>query len=274
MGQHLTEKVLLVAMTGAVVVCAGAPAWGQEDFVPEGETNVTEQPTAWTRFKGDYAVNMGVEPWVVRGELGVFDYLLVGLSYGGVSVFGTAEPQMYPRPGFQARFRITNGGTWMPAVAAGYDDQGHGQYFDYDPYALRTRHRQVDYDRYQFKGKGFYAVASQEIEFLGVLGLHGGVSYNLIEDKDDDDVDCFGALEKGIGPYLMLLVSYDAALNDNEEASLGMGYGYLDAGIRWRVSEQFNLEFWANNVLENQTEKLGTAGAYGRKLSITYAGSF
>jgi hypothetical protein len=100
------------------------------------------------------------------------------------------------------------------------------------------------------------------------------VSYNVVEDVDDDGPDVYAALEKSLGPHLMLLASYDMGLNDNASGSLGMGRGYLDAGVRWRVTENFNFEFWATNLLENQTEKLGEEGAYARKLYLTYIGSF
>ncbi|MGD8717305.1 MAG: hypothetical protein PVH29_00655 [Candidatus Zixiibacteriota bacterium] len=257
----------------AVLILAGV-SFAQEDFVPEGETYVMENPSAWSRFRGEYAASIGVEPFVVRGELGIFDYITVGVSYGGADVFGNVEPTMNPRPGFQAKFRITNGGPIMPAVAVGYDDQGHGKYYDFDPYIERTQQRQVDYDRYQFKAKGFYLVLSQEIDVLGALGLHAGVSYNVVEDKDDGDPDVFASIEKGIGPYLALLGTYDMGLNDDSSDSLGMGYGYLGAGVRWRVTDNFNLEFWATNLLENQLDKLGNEGAYNRVLYLTYVGAF
>ena len=270
--QNATGRAVLAAL--AVAVTWAGLAAAQEDFVPEGETYVFQNPTAWTRLRGEYAGSIGVEPFIIRGELGVLDYLTVGLSYGGVDVFGNLKPAMYPRPGFQAKFRITNGGTWMPALAAGYDDQGYGRYYDYDPYIYRTENRKVDYDRYQFKAKGFYAVISQEIDLLGAFGLHLGVSYNVLEDKDDNDPDVYGAFEKAFGPHLMFLGAYDMGLNDNAPEALGMGRGYLDAGVRWRVTDSFNLEFWMMNLLENQTQKLGKEGGYARKLYLTYIGSF
>jgi hypothetical protein len=263
----------LTALAAAGVLAA-ATSYAQEDFVPEGETRVLRQPTAWARLRGEYAASIGVEPFVVRGEIGILDYLTAGVSYGGADVFGTGTPAMNPRPGFQAKFRITNGGPVMPAVAVGYDDQGQGKYYDFDPYIERTQNRQVNFDRYQFKAKGFYLALSQELELLGALGLHLGVSYNVVEDVDDPDPDVYGALEKAIGPHLMLLGSYDMGLNDDSSGSLGMGRGYLDAGVRWRVTENFNLEFWATNLLENQLDKLGDEGRYSRVLYLTYVGTF
>ncbi len=270
-GREARWALAALAVAGAF---AAAASHAQEDFVPEGETLVMHEPTAWARLRGEYAASIGVEPFVVRGEIGILDYLTAGVSYGGADVFGTGTPTMNPRPGFQAKFRITNGGPIMPAVALGYDDQGYGKYYDFDPYIGRTQNRQVNYDRYQFKAKGFYLALSQELELLGALGLHLGVSYNVVEDVDDDGPDVYGALEKAIGPHLMLLGSYDLGLNDNAPRSLGMGRGYLNAGVRWRVTENFNLEFWATNLLENQLDKLGDEGRYSRVLYLTYVGNF
>jgi hypothetical protein len=264
----------VLSLWAAALAAAAPAAYAQEDFVPEGETWVIHSPTAWTRLRGEYSGSIGVEPFVVRGEIGILDYLTVGMSYGGVDVLGNATPTMNPRPGFQAKFRITNGGPVMPALALGYDDQGHGRYYDFDPYIERTTGEKVNYDRYQFKAKGFYLALSQEIEVLGALGMHAGISYNVVEDVDDKGVDGYAGLEKSLGPHLMLLGTYDIGLNDNAPESLGMGRGYLDAGVRWRVTETFNLEFWATNVLENQTDKLGDEGGYSRVLYLNYIGSF
>jgi outer membrane receptor protein involved in Fe transport len=268
-GTKITLRWARLAALAAAA--AAAAAWPQEDFVPEGETYVIDNPSAWSRLRGEYAASIGVEPFVVRGEIGILDYITVGVSYGGVYVFGTGTPTMNPRPGFQAKFRLTNGGPILPAVAVGYDDQGHGKYYDFNP---RYPRQNVDYDRYQFKAKGFYLVLSQEIELLGALGLHLGVSYNVIEDKDDADPDVFGSLEKALGPHLVLLGTYSPGLNDNARDSLGSGRGYLDAGVRWRVTENFNLEFRFANLLENQLEALGAEGGYIRRLELAYVGTF
>lgn len=263
------RAVWFAALAGAALAAA---AWAQEDFVPEGETYVIDNPSAWTRLRGEYGAGIGVEPFVVRAEIGILDYLTVGVSYGGTDVFGTATPTMNPRPGFQGKFRITNGGPILPAISVGYDDQGHGKYYDFSP---RYPGQNVNYDRYQFKAKGFYLVLSQEIEVLGALGLHLGASYNVIEDEDDGGVDVFGSLEKTLGPHLALLGAYSLGLNDDDpDNSLGSGYGYLDAGVRWRVTEDFNLEFRFTNLLENQLVALGEEGGYARRLDLWYVGSF
>ncbi|MCP4229908.1 MAG: hypothetical protein GY771_07135 [bacterium] len=244
----------------------------QDDFVPKGETYIIREPAAWTRAKGEFSLQMGMEPLFVRAELGILDYLTAGISYGGVNMLGYDEPELYPRPYFQVRFRITNGGMFLPAISVGYDDQGQGRFIGEERIASIGR----DWNRFQIKAKGFYAVASQEYELLGPFGIHLGVNYNAIENNDEDrHPNVFAAIEMGLGQHIMLVGTYDAAINDNGDESFGDGFGFLNAGVRWRVVEEFNIEFYLMNLLENQNETLpGDEGGLSRMLMITYKGSF
>ncbi len=244
----------------------------QDDFVPEGETYVIREPAAWTRPSGNFSLQMGMEPLFVRAELGILDYLLAGISYGGVNLLGYDEPEPYPRPYFQVRFRITNGGMFLPAISLGYDDQGQGRFIEEE----RINSLGRDWNRFQIKAKGFYVVASQEYEMWGPLGIHLGMNYNAIENNDNDKhPNVFAALEKGLGQHIMIVASYDAAINDNGDESFGDGLGFLNAGIRWRVVPQFNFEFYLMNILENQNDRLpGDEGSMSRMLMVTYKGSF
>lgn len=244
----------------------------QDDFVPRGETYVIREPAAWTRAAGDFSVQTGMEPLFVRAEIGILDYLMAGVSYGGVNLLGYAEPEPYPRPYFQLRFRITNGGMFLPAISVGYDDQGQGRFIEEE----RINGFGRDWNRFRIKAKGFYAVASQEYEIWGPLGLHLGINYNAIENNDNDKhPNIYAALEKGLGQHIMIITSYDAAINDNGDESFGDGLGFLNAGVRWRVVSQLNFEFYMMNILENQDESLpGDEGGLSRMLMVTYKGSF
>jgi hypothetical protein len=274
----MKKKNSIVLISGSLVVLIAiqllitTTVFAQEDFVPEGETYVIREPAAWTRASGDFCLQMGMEPLFVRAELGILDYLMAGISYGGVNVLGYEEPELYPRPYFQIRFRITNGGMFLPALAVGYDDQGQGRFIKEESIANIDR----DWNRFQIKAKGFYAVASQEYELLGPFGIHLGVNYNPIEDNDEDKhPNVFAGLEMGLGQHIVLVGTYDAAINDNGDESFGDGFGFLNAGVRWRVVPEFNIEFYLMNLLENQNETLpGDEGGLSRMLVITYKGSF
>lgn len=268
----ITNIIPLLAILIATQLLLVSAVTAQDDFVPEGETYVIREPAAWTRPAGDFSVQMGMEPLFIRAELGILDYLLAGISYGGVNLLGYDEPEPYPRPYFQVRFRITNGGMFLPAISVGYDDQGQGRFIEEE----RIDSLRRDWNRFQIKAKGFYAVASQEYEIWGPLGIHLGMNYNAIENNDNDKhPNVFAAVEKGLGQHIMVIASYDAAINDNGDESFGDGLGFLNAGIRWRVVPQFNFEFYLMNLLENQNDRLpGDEGGMSRMLMVTYKGSF
>ena len=65
-------------------------------------------------------------------------------------------------------------------------------------------------------------------------------------------------IEHELGNVSSLKFEYDAMLNDNkgkydhEDLSFGKGIGYLNAGLRWSVSENLLLELNFNDIRRNQ----------------------
>jgi hypothetical protein len=242
-------RVVIAIITTFLFVSGPAAAFAQEDFIPEGDTYIIKEPAAWTRPKGEIAVSTGFTPWVVRGEIAILDYVLLGVAYGGTDVIGYGEPDFNPYPAFQIKFRITNGGAVLPALSVGYDDMGQGRYIEnIGQYPTVKKPALIEYNRYAIKAKGFYAVASQEYGLFGALGLHLGMNYNIREKKDDDSLNFFTGVEKSLGKHLMIMTTYDAGFNDDNENALGEGRGFLNTGIRWHVSDDFDLDFYITNL--------------------------
>ena len=270
-------RVVIVTVTTFLFICGPIAVSAQEDFVPEGGTYVIKEPTAWTRPKGEVAISTGFTPWVVRGEIAILDYVLLGVAYGGTDVLGYGKPDFNPYPAFQAKFRLTNGGPVLPALSIGYDDMGQGRYLDgVNPYHSKNETRDtgvrkiIDYNRYVIKAKGFYVVASQEYGLFGALGFHFGANYGVRERKDDDSLDFFMGIEKSLGPRFMAMLTYDMGFNDDNDNALGEGRGFLSAGARWSVSDDFDLDFYFTNLLDNQETRLGDEGKNYRMFYITY----
>ena len=69
--------------------------------------------------------------------------------------------------------------------------------------------------RFQNKSVGAYAAVSKNYEFLGLLGLHGGINYSFETGDGDKDPNFFVGVDKSINPELTLMAEYDFALNDN-----------------------------------------------------------
>ena len=63
-------------------------------------------------------------------NVGVFENLSFGLSYGGGNIIGTGKVDWYKLPGVNLRVRLFNESTTFPALALGFDSQGKGEYFD------------------------------------------------------------------------------------------------------------------------------------------------
>jgi len=261
--KHIIIFILLISVSSAV--------FAGEKYVPYGEDRVINSPTAWTMGRGEYKIFLRFLPFVIGGELGMSDFLALGISYGGSNVIGYGKPNWNPRPGFIVKAQITQGGAIIPAIAFGYDDQGWGEYHDErNPYKFKKDGVSEPYNRYQYKSKGFFLVFSQEFKFLGVTGVHFGLNYAITERKDDKTINMYLALEKSITPDFYFLAEYDPGFNDNNIFAFGQCRGFLDLGIRWKVSKEFALEGYAANVFKNQKLRLKDAGSWYRSIFISY----
>ena len=72
---------------------------------------------------------------------------------------------------------------FIPAVVLGLDTQGGGRYLS-EVYLGEDYY--YNFDRYEHKAWGVYAVLSKNWNLLGNLGFHLGVNKNTFETKDND----------------------------------------------------------------------------------------
>jgi hypothetical protein len=203
--------------------------------------SLIDMQTAGILQKGYVGVTSDIMPdgiLIEKIEVGVFNNLSFGISYGGENLIGAGKPDWYPAPGVNIRFRILNENIALPAVTLGFDSQGKGQYFD-------------STSRYAIKSPGFFAAASKNFEFLGYMSLHGTLNYSL-ESKDAEDfVDLNVGCEKTLGSSLSIIGEYDFAFNDNS-GKYGSGNGYLNMGLRWTIGNGFTLGFDLRDLLANK----------------------
>lgn len=203
----------------------------------------------------------------LRVDVGLTDRISVGVGYGGLQVIGDGDPEWYPRPGLALKIRLLEENWTLPALAVGIDTRGAG-FWD------EAR------DRYQFKSRGVYVVASKNYAFLGDLALHGGANRSL-EDEDDGDVTGFAGLEKSIGPWIGLGAEFDLALNDNEDDGVyGEGRGYLNGSLRVRPDPRFEVRLVVRDMLDNSeladpslSDVVADEG-WGREVGVSYFASF
>jgi hypothetical protein len=159
---------------------------------------------------------------------------------------------------FKAKCRILNESVSFPAFAIGLDTQGYGAYHN-------------DEKRFGIKSKGLYAVLSKNIGILSGFGIHGGANKSWEGDAGDDEISFFTGIDFALNGQLAVLVEYDVALNDNRKNnSFGKGDGYLNAGIRWAISEQFFMEFDMKDLLRN----VESAEELNREVRVAYRSCF
>jgi hypothetical protein len=216
-----------------------------------------DMPTAGILEKGYVGATTDVLPdgvVIERLEVGAFDNVSFGISYGGANLIGEGEIDWYKLPGVNLRFRLFNEAITFPAIAVGFDSQGKGVYHDSS-------------GRYDIKSPGFYAAASKNFAFLGYLSLHATASYSL-ESKDGDNfIDFYIGVEKTLGNTVSVIAEYNFAFNDNETKYYGSDKGYLNAGIRWSPGTGFTIEFDLRDLLDNKRINPTTAD---RALKIEY----
>lgn len=220
-------------------------------------THEVNIPTAGILSKGEAEIFTKIykdNGMIVGASVGLFDQFSFGFTYGAEELVGDKDPLWHDKVDFNAKFRVLNETISYPAVAIGFDSQGHGRYYKEEK-------------RYDIKSKGFYAVASKNFKLLGLLGLDGGINYSL-ENKDDErDIDLFLGFYKTIGPSLTIFSDYDFGINDNSDDLLhGKGNGYLNVGVELKINDQFNIKVLGHDLNKNRP----FAESFNRSVQISY----
>ncbi len=253
--------IVIAAALGFVLQSANAQGYAGDRATVE-PTYLIDKPTAGMLQRGSYGV--GANFYQNGGMLatiavGIFDPFMFGISYGGTDIIGQNTIRMNPLPGVQAKLRLFDESTLMPAIAFGFDSQGKEPYLDAD--SLK---------RYTIKAPGLFVVASKNYRILGNLSLHGGLNYSTERQDGDSDVNMFLGLEKSLGSSLSLLAEFDFATNDDHGNALGKANGYLNIGLRWSWGKGFVVGFDLKNVTKNRENVV----VGNRTLQLDYVGTF
>lgn len=201
-----------------------------------------DMPTAGILNRGFSAITLDVMPYgvvVSKIEVGVFDGISFGISYGGDNIIGTGKINWYKLPGINIRARIIDESEALPAFTVGFDSQGKG-FFD------------KDLNRYEIKSSGFFVASSKNFEILGYLSVHGTINYSLEREDSDKDLNLSIGAEKTLGAKFSVIAEYNVAFNDNHDLSLGKGNGYLNMGVRWSVGDGLTLGLNLRDILKNK----------------------
>ncbi|HUV31150.1 MAG TPA: hypothetical protein VMY05_08700 [Acidobacteriota bacterium] len=255
-----------------LLISACASTQGQE-LEPVGRLTMYDVPPRWlvdvptagTLPRAHY--NIGVRIFPNGGGLGYTDIGLssrftLGISYGGENIVSNTDPNWNNRIGFSLKFRLIDELEYFPAITVGFSDQGFGAWLD-------------DHDRYTFKSRGFYGVASRSFYFYKwTAGWHIGINRSLEDNVDgDNDLNVFGGFDATFNYNLALVFEYDAALNDDRNmpaAVTGKGRGYLNTSVKWLFAENLELELVFKDLLINRRE----SDMFSREVRMTYIDHF
>jgi hypothetical protein len=185
--------------------------------------------------------------------VGIFDRLSAGISYGGTGLIGAGSPVMNATPGFNIKLRLLEESVYVPALALGFDSQGHDGY-------------DRGLSRYAIKSPGLYAVFSKNYAVLGFFSLHGGTNYSLERSDGNRNINLFGGVEKTLGPFLSLMIEYNLGANDTGTDALGEGKGYLNMALRCSLGGGLTLGI----NLKDLTDNGGNVTVANRTVHIEY----
>ena len=203
--------------------------------------SLVDFPTAGMIPRGSIALDVdfyrdgGVD---LACAVGIFDRLSAGLSYGGSGLIGAGSPVMNTAPGFNIKVRILEESVYVPALALGFDSQGH------DGYDRRL-------NRYAIKSPGLYAVFSKNYAVLGFFSLHGGTNYSLERSDGNRNINLFAGIEKTLGPFLSFMIEYNLGANDAGTNALGEGKGYLNLALRCSLGGGLTLGIDLKDLADN-----------------------
>lgn len=177
---------------------------------------------------------------LTKTSFGVFQRLNVGFGLDVEQLIGSATVDVN-RPTLNVKFRFFDSERQLPALAIGYDGQGH--FFDEQT------------DKYIQREKGLFLVGSGEV-IVPNLNLHGGLN---IYDFSDDKVYSFTGLS-----YLYEdVVAFNAELDNIRKARNNR----INLGVRYYVTPSFSIDLaardlWAASRKAERIVRLGYFGSF------------
>lgn len=232
---------------------------------------LVDLPTAGTLPRGYYDIGFRIYPGggsIVNTDIGLSNRLTIGISYGGDKILSNETPIWNPSIEFNLKFRLIDELEYFPGVSIGFASQGNGTYIS-------------SFERYTFKSRGFYAVASRSFYFYQwTAGWHFGINYSQENNFDkENDLNFFGGFDATFKYNLALIAEYDLALNDdrsmlpdrvNSNIYGGKGRGYFNIGIKWLFTDNLELEAIVKDLFINRRD----SEAITREIRINYIDRF
>jgi len=203
---------------------------------------------------GEYNVNFRIYQnggMLTRMVFGVLQGIDIGFSWDIYSLIGT-ETAHARDPNLYLKFDIFRGNQLLPAISAGYDNQGYGLWNDKQ-------------EKYEIPALGFFATFSKEL-FIPKFYVTAGLNYNknaFEKNKDfPESLACFAGFN--IKPSRLGI--FAEALNIGK----GWDYSQINAGIVFEFTEGLNFMLAFENVSEADKIRKDVE----RTFEILYKGAF
>lgn len=238
----MKKQILILAAIITVLFRSGFSQGTAGEQAKHQYRFLIDMPTAGVLDKGLVSINTEYLPMgvvIAKLEVGVFDDISFGISYGGANIIGAGNPDWYKLPSVDLRFRVFHETLLIPSITLGFNSQGKGIFSD-------------NSGRFSIKSPGFFGAVTKNFSLFGYLSLHGSVNYSLETRDGDNFLNFCSGFEKTLGANLSLVGEYDFAFNDNQSDMFGKGNGYLNLGIRWSLGEGFTFGFDLRDLLDNK----------------------
>jgi hypothetical protein len=212
--------------------------------VDEFNSITTPSPNVLNRGEYSFASKFyGDSSMRLASNIGLFDRLSIGFSYGAENFVGNNEPDWYDHIDFKAKFQLLKETVNIPALSVGFDSEGHGKWVE-------------GQNRYEHKSPGFYAAIGKNDLILKGSKIIFGINKSTENDDGDKDINSFLTLGQSIGQDLNFLLEYNFAFNDNEKSTndfehYGDGKGYLNLSAGWFIIPDLQFKFTIYDLLEN-----------------------
>jgi len=200
-----------------------------------GDTHIIDIPTAEALPARTLSINArmfsrgGVLAYL---EYGITNNLSVGASETMEHLIGSNDEDIkFLAPALQAKFRFYDGDGTLPALAAGFDNQGF-------LYNHGTR-------EYSQKARGFYVLATKEAVIPGLV-ITPGLNVT-VEGFEFDKLAAFAGAAFNIRDIAALMFEWDNIRSINESR--------LNCGLRLYLHESFSVDF-ALRDFSHKTERV------------------
>ena len=197
-----------------------------------------DQPYLGTPYHGEFGIELRFGPGgEILGyfDVGVWDRVQFGVSYGASNLIGAGDPQFYDIPGVQLRVVAIEQGYVMPHVILGFDNQGYGSYDDV---------------RYDIMSKGLYCQIGRIFSAPGFECVPSmGFNYCL---EAEGRFDMFFGVKAFFGTNAAFAVDYSPNLDDDRDQNKG----YLNTSLQFIFYEELFFEFAVRDLLDNSLDSL------------------